>query len=63
MGVGDEDMRDGLARECLLQRSDMLGQIGTGVDHRDLAVPDDIGAGALEGEGARITCQHAADQR
>ena len=50
-------------RERLEQRLDMLGEVGAGIDHRDLAVADDVGAGALEGEGAGVARDDAADQR
>jgi hypothetical protein len=38
-------------------RIDMLGEIGTGIDDRDLAMADDIGAGAVKrkGPGLRAT--------
>ena len=39
----------------------MLVEIGAGIDHRDLAIADDIGAGAAEGERAGIARDDAAD--
>jgi hypothetical protein len=33
------------------------------IDDRHLTVADDVGAGALEGEGAGIVGDHPADQR
>ena len=45
------------------QRLDMLGEVRARVDHRDLAVADDIGPGAAEGEGAGIARDDAADHR
>ena len=57
VGVGDEDMGDLLAGEARQQRRDMLGKVGAGIDDRDLALADDIGAGALKvnGPGLRAT--------
>ncbi len=63
MRVGDEDVGDGLAVERLQQRVDMVLLLRAGIDHRDLAVADDVGAGALEGERAGIARDDAADQR
>ena len=63
MGVGDEDMGDPLVGEARQQCRDMLFELGAGIDHRDLALADDIGAGALEGERARIARDDAADPR
>ena len=63
MRMGDEDMGDGLAVERLQQRVDMILLLRAGIDHRDLAVADDVGAGALEGERAGIARDDAADQR
>src|SRR6266566_2597544 len=56
-------MRDMLVGEARHQRGDMLVQFGAGVDHRHLALADDIGAGALEGERAGIVGDDAADAR
>ena len=50
-------------REAGQQRLDMLVEIRAGIDHRDLAVADDIGAGAAEGERAGIARDDAADHR
>src|SRR6185312_16932530 len=47
MRVRDQDVRDGLAAERGEQRVDMRRDVGPGIDEGDLAVPDDIGAGAL----------------
>src|SRR5437660_2043437 len=56
-------MGDPLLGEARRERRDMLFELGAGVDHRDLALPDDIGAGALEGERAGIARDNAADAR
>ncbi len=63
VGVGDKDMGDGLAPHRLQQRIHMLGQVRAGIDHGYLPTPDDVSAGAMKGEGARIARDHAAQQR
>ena len=40
MGVGAEDRGDPLAGERGEDRVDMLGEVGPGIDHRDLACAD-----------------------
>ena len=45
------------------KRLDMLGEVGAGVDDRDLALADDIGAGASKGERARVARHDAPDAR
>jgi hypothetical protein len=62
MGMGDQDMADVLPGEAGQQRRDMLGQIGARIDHRHLAMADDIGSGAEEGEGAGVMGDDAPDQ-
>jgi len=56
-------MADRLAGERREQRVDMIRQRRPRIDDGDAAAPDDIRAGALEGEGARIARDDAADQR
>ena len=51
VGVGDQDMRDGLAPHRVEQGLDMARQVGAGVDDGDVAGADDIAAGAREGIG------------
>src|SRR6185312_11459669 len=63
MRVGDEDVRHRLGAERGEQRVDMRGDVGPGIDDGDPALPDDISAGALEGERARIARDDAADER
>src|SRR3546814_3175295 len=41
--------------------SHMSGIVGTGVDHGDCAVADDIRSGAIIGERPRVPCEHAPD--
>ena len=54
MGVGHQQMRDGLALERVEQRVDVLGEIGPGIDDGDIAPAQHVGAGAVPGEGARV---------
>src|SRR5215469_1121683 len=61
--MGDKNMRDLFAREAGEQSVDMVGEIGTRVDHRDLALPDNVCAGAPKGKGAGIARDDAADHR
>ena len=57
VGVGDENMRDGLAAHRIEQRRAVGGVLGTGIDDRDFAAADDVAHRALEGERARIVAQ------
>ena len=61
MRVGNQDMGHLLAGEPLQQCRDVLFEIGAGIDHRDLAFADDVGAGASKGKRARIARDDAAD--
>ena len=62
--VCDDDLRDALPRfECVDDRVDMRRDVGTRVDHRDIAASDDVGAGAEIGELARVLRDDAPDQR
>src|SRR6266852_1623032 len=61
--VRDQDVRDRLAAQCAEQRLDMPGNLRPRVDDRDLAMSDDVGARALEGEGAGVARDDAADER
>ena len=63
MGVGDQDVRHRLAAHGAQHGVDMVLLVGAGIDDRHLAVADDVGAGALEGEGTGIVGDDAADQR
>src|SRR5262249_30758834 len=60
VGVGDKDVRHLLIGEARKQRRNMVIEIGAGIDHRDFALANDIGAGALIGEGAGIAGDDAA---
>ena len=50
--VGDEDMRHRLAAHGAQHGIDVVLEVGTGIDDAHLAMADDVGAGALEGEYA-----------
>ena len=63
MRMGDQDMGDRLAAQGMLQGVDMGGKQRTGIDNGDLAAPDDIGAGAVEGERPAVRRDHPADRR
>ena len=58
MGMGDQDMRHGLAAHRIQQRLGMRLVVGTGIDDRDLALAHDVTDRAGEGERARIVAQH-----
>ncbi len=61
VGVGDEDLRDALPRlERIHDRVDVRVDVRSGIDHRDVAVADDIGAGAEVGELARVLARPRA---
>ena len=60
VGMRDENMRDASCSPMrALQRLDMLGHIGPGIDHRHVVVAHDVDARALEGERAGIVREHA----
>ena len=63
MGVGDEDMRDGLAAHRVEQRRDMGLVERAGIDDGDTAAPDDVAHRALEGERAWIVGRAAGARR
>ena len=59
MGVGDKNMRHGLAAHRIEQRRDVRRIVRAGIDDRDLAAPDDVAQRTLERERARIVGQNA----
>jgi hypothetical protein len=63
MRVGDEDVSDRLAPHGAQDGIDVILEVWAGIDDCHLAVADDVGAGAPEGEGAGIVGDHAADER
>jgi hypothetical protein len=63
MRMGDEDMGNGFPFDRRQQCFDVIVHQRAGVDHRYLALADNIGARAFEGEAARIIGGHPADQR
>ena len=60
VGVGDQDVRDGLAFDGVQQRIGMGLVRRARIDDRDLAATDDVADGAGESERRRIVAQHAA---
>ena len=61
VGMGDENMRDGLAAHGVEQRGCVGLVIGTGIDDRDIASADDVAHRAGEGERRRVVAEHAAN--
>jgi hypothetical protein len=61
--MSDEDVGDALAGGRGQDRVPVLAEIRTGVDDRDIAVADDVGPRAVEGERAGVAGDDAADQR
>ncbi|CAB5003109.1 unannotated protein [freshwater metagenome] len=61
VGVRDEDRDDLLAAECAQQCLHVRRVSRPGVDDRNLAPADDVGAGAVERERARVVREHASD--
>ena len=57
MGMGDQNMRHGLAAHGVQQRFRMRLVIGAGIDDRDLALAHDVADRAGEGERARIVAE------
>ena len=58
VGVGDEDVAHLLARDRGGEGLHVIGERRPGVDDRDPAPADDVGAGPVQGEGARIAGDH-----
>ena len=63
VGVGHDEVGHGLAPHGREHGIDVLGQVRPGVDDRHLAAAHDVGAGAVEGEDARVVRDDPADQR
>ena len=61
MGMGDEDMRHGLAAHRIEQRRDMRLIERTRIDDGDRAAADDVAHRALERERPRIVAEDAPD--
>ncbi len=61
VGVGTHDCRDLAPSDRLIQRIEMLGQVGSGIDHRDLFGADQVGLGAVVSEGRGIMGEHPGD--
>ena len=60
MGVRHQLMGDFFARERFDQRAHMRRVSGPRVDHGHLAFADDVGAGAVQSEGARVARDESA---
>ena len=54
MGMGDQDGRDRPATQGGQNSRQMGWQVGAGVDHDDLILPQKVGVGPRAGEGARV---------
>src|SRR6185312_2821024 len=63
MGMGDDDMRHGLATHGIEQRLGVRLVIRAGIEDRDLVPADDVADGAGEGKRARIVTEHAPHAR
>ena len=63
MGMGDDDVADAFAIQRRYQGLEMFVDLRSRVDHRYLALADDEGAGAVDGEIAGIAGDDAAHQR
>ena len=57
VGMGDQNMRHGLAAHGVQQRLGMRLVVGSGIDDRDLALANDVTDRAGEGERARIVAE------
>ena len=60
VGMGDEDVGDGLVLDRIEQRADVALVGGTGIDDGDVAAADDVTHRALEGERARVVAHDPA---
>src|ERR1700722_10209650 len=63
MSMSHQNMRHAPAAERLFERVDVLGHIGTRVDHGDILRAQNVDAGSLEGERSGIAGKNAVDQR
>ena len=61
VGVGDQQVAHCFTLKGAQQRIDMAAEVRPGVDHRHLAAPDNISAGAVKGERPGIVGDHAPD--
>src|SRR5258708_12494615 len=59
MGMGDDDMGDGLALHRAEQRAGVFFAIRTGIYNGHIALADDVAVGPGKGEGARIVAKNA----
>ncbi len=63
MGVGDEDGLDRLAFDRREDRREMAFVAGARIEDRDRALPENVGAGAVEGERRGVRGDEAAHER
>lgn len=61
--MGDQDGTHRSAGNGSVQRSQMGGVIGTGIDDGDVGIPHDIALRSRERKGRGIGSEHAGDQR
>ena len=59
VGMGDENVRDGLAAHRIQNGGQVARVIRSGVDHRDFAAPDEVGERPLEGERPGVVGEDA----
>ncbi len=61
MCVGNENVRNGLSSESSLQCLNVLINHRARVDHRNVAVADDVGSGAVKSEARGVSGGYASD--
>ena len=61
--MGDENLSNLLPVERAAQGLDMLRQVRSRIDHRNLTFAKNVGARTMEREGARVVCDHATNAR
>ena len=61
MGVGDQDMRDGLPNCCDQNCIEMRVKVGAGVDHSNTIRADKVGVRPAFGHGRGIGGDQASD--
>src|ERR1700678_1473189 len=63
VGMGDQDMRHGLAPHSIKQRRRVGRIVWAGIDDRDLAVADDVAHRSREGERTWIVAEDTPNAR
>jgi hypothetical protein len=59
----DDNRGDPAPGDHALERVEMRGVVGAGVDHRNVGRTDDVGLCAGKGIGRRVRREHARDKR